>query len=86
MIRQYVSPDGVPRQEVTMEGSPQEMVHVEEGDSFSKVVKRTVVRSEGDQTEVTDSFSYQTTVMTGCRPALRIDHLLTRVMNTTVYW
>lgn len=54
VIRQYVSPDGVPRQDVTMEGSHQEMVHVEEGDSFSKVVKRTVVRSEGDQTEVTD--------------------------------
>ncbi|KAL0970442.1 hypothetical protein UPYG_G00242010 [Umbra pygmaea] len=55
VIRKYVSPDGVERQEVTMEGSHQEMVRVEEGDGFSKVVKRTVVRSEGDQTELTFS-------------------------------
>ncbi|KAM6949602.1 ankyrin-2b [Aplochiton taeniatus] len=53
VIRQYVSADGVERQEVTVEGSPQEMVRVEEGDAVSKVVKRTVVRSGGNQTEVT---------------------------------
>uniref|UniRef100_A0A8C7NKX0 Ankyrin 2 n=1 Tax=Oncorhynchus mykiss TaxID=8022 RepID=A0A8C7NKX0_ONCMY len=52
VIRKYFSPDGVEREEVTVEGSHQEMVSVEEGDGFSKVVKRTVVRSEGDQTEV----------------------------------
>ncbi|XP_071020695.1 ankyrin-2-like isoform X9 [Oncorhynchus clarkii lewisi] len=53
VIRKYFSPDGVEREEVTVEGSRQEMVSVEEGDGFSKVVKRTVVRSEGDQTELT---------------------------------
>uniref|UniRef100_A0A8K9X527 Ankyrin 2 n=1 Tax=Oncorhynchus mykiss TaxID=8022 RepID=A0A8K9X527_ONCMY len=55
VIRKYFSPDGVEREEVTVEGSHQEMVSVEEGDGFSKVVKRTVVRSEGDQTEAYDS-------------------------------
>ncbi|XP_041738316.2 ankyrin-2 [Coregonus clupeaformis] len=55
VIRKYFSPDGVAREEVTVEGSQQEMVGVEEGDGFSKVVKRTVVRSEGDQTELTFS-------------------------------
>ncbi|XP_071234047.1 ankyrin-2-like isoform X2 [Salvelinus alpinus] len=55
VIRKYFSPDGVEREEVTVEGSHQEMVSVEEGDVFSKVVKRTVVRSEGDQTELTFS-------------------------------
>ncbi|KAK6292195.1 hypothetical protein J4Q44_G00379800 [Coregonus suidteri] len=55
VIRKYFSPDGVEREEVTVEGSHQEMVSVEEGDGFSKVVKRTVVRSEGDQTELTFS-------------------------------
>lgn len=52
MIRKYVSADGVERQEVTMEGSPQEMVAIGEGDAVSRVVKRTVVRSSGDQAEV----------------------------------
>ncbi|XP_055794905.1 ankyrin-2-like isoform X3 [Salvelinus fontinalis] len=55
VIRKYFSPDGVEREEVTVQGSQQEKVSVEEGDAFSKVVKRTVVRSEGDQTELTFS-------------------------------
>ncbi|XP_029615703.1 ankyrin-2 [Salmo trutta] len=55
VIRKYFSPDGVEREEVTVQGSQQEIVSVEEGDAFSKVVKRTVVRSEGDQTELTFS-------------------------------
>ncbi|XP_031688400.1 ankyrin-2 isoform X32 [Oncorhynchus kisutch] len=55
VIRKYFSPDGVEREEVTVQGSQQEMVSVEEGDCFNKVVKRTVVRSEGDQTELTFS-------------------------------
>ncbi|CAB1351829.1 unnamed protein product [Coregonus sp. 'balchen'] len=37
VIRKYFSPDGVAREEVTVEGSQQEMVGVEEGDGFSKV-------------------------------------------------
>lgn len=37
---------------MTIEGSPQETVTVDNADSFSKVIKRTVVRSEGDHREV----------------------------------
>ncbi|XP_056318169.1 ankyrin-2b isoform X2 [Danio aesculapii] len=55
VIRKYVSADGVEREEVMLEGPQQEAVSVDEADSFSKVVKRTVVRSGGDQTEVTFS-------------------------------
>ena len=52
MIRKYVSADGVERQEVSVDGAEQENLRVEEGDVFSRVVKRTVVRSHGDQKEV----------------------------------
>ncbi|XP_066536653.1 ankyrin-2b isoform X12 [Hoplias malabaricus] len=55
IIRKYVSADGVEREEVMMEGGQQEAITVDEADGFSKVVKRTVVRSGGDQTEVTFS-------------------------------
>uniref|UniRef100_A0AAY4EQ54 Ankyrin 2 n=1 Tax=Denticeps clupeoides TaxID=299321 RepID=A0AAY4EQ54_9TELE len=55
VIRKFVSPDGAEREEVTTEGVPQELVAVEDADGFSKVVKRTVVRSEGDQREMTFS-------------------------------
>ncbi|XP_034712287.1 ankyrin-2b isoform X17 [Etheostoma cragini] len=55
VIRKYVSADGMETQEVTIEGSHQETVQVEEGDSVSRVVKRTVLHSEGDQREL--SFS-----------------------------
>ncbi|KAJ8382198.1 hypothetical protein SKAU_G00029760 [Synaphobranchus kaupii] len=55
IIRKYMSPDGVEQEEVMMEGSHQELVSVEEGDGYSKVVKRTVLRSEGDRTEMTFS-------------------------------
>uniref|UniRef100_A0A668UEU8 Ankyrin 2 n=1 Tax=Oreochromis aureus TaxID=47969 RepID=A0A668UEU8_OREAU len=52
VIRKYVSPDGMETQEVTVEGSRQESIQIEEGDAVSKVVKRTVLHSEGDQKEV----------------------------------
>uniref|UniRef100_A0A4W6E9N5 Ankyrin 2 n=1 Tax=Lates calcarifer TaxID=8187 RepID=A0A4W6E9N5_LATCA len=55
VIRKYVSADGMETQEVTIEGSHQETVQIEEGDSVSKVVKRTVLHSEGDQKELTFS-------------------------------
>ncbi|XP_067256384.1 ankyrin-2b isoform X3 [Chanodichthys erythropterus] len=55
IIRKYVSADGVEREEVMLEGPQQEAVAVDEADGFSKVVKRTVVKSGGDQTEVTFS-------------------------------
>lgn len=52
IIRKYVSADGVEREEVMVEGAQQEAITVDDADGFSKVVKRTVVRSAGDQTEV----------------------------------
>ncbi|KAI4883819.1 hypothetical protein NFI96_033231 [Prochilodus magdalenae] len=55
IIRKYVSADGVEREEVMVEGGQQEAIAIDEADSFSKVVKRTVVRSAGEQTEVTFS-------------------------------
>ncbi|CAL8242057.1 unnamed protein product [Merluccius merluccius] len=55
VIRKYVSADGVERQEVSVDGAEQENLRVQEGDVFSRVVKRTVVRSHGDQKECTIS-------------------------------
>ncbi|XP_039598572.1 uncharacterized protein LOC120519868 [Polypterus senegalus] len=55
IIRRYVSPDGTEKEEVLMQGPDQEPVSIEEGDTYSKVVKRTVLKSESDQTEVTFS-------------------------------
>ncbi|XP_073330755.1 ankyrin-2b [Pagrus major] len=55
VIRKYVSPDGMETQEVTIEGSHQETVQIEEGDTVSRVVKRTVLHSDGDQKELTFS-------------------------------
>ncbi|XP_041635160.1 ankyrin-2b isoform X1 [Cheilinus undulatus] len=55
VIHKYVSPDGLETQEVTIEGSRQESVQIEEGDTVSRVVKRTVLHSEGDQKELTFS-------------------------------
>ncbi|XP_047241905.1 ankyrin-2b isoform X3 [Girardinichthys multiradiatus] len=55
VIRKYASPDGSETQEVSIEGSHQEMVQIEEGDAVSRVVKRTVLHSEGDQKELTIS-------------------------------
>ncbi|XP_035492829.2 ankyrin-2 isoform X3 [Scophthalmus maximus] len=53
IIRKCVSADGVEREEVSVEGAPQGSVSVAEGDRYSKVVKRTVLKSEGDHSEVT---------------------------------
>ncbi|XP_074555173.1 ankyrin-2b isoform X3 [Halichoeres trimaculatus] len=55
VIRKFVSPDGLETQEVTIEGSHQESVQIEEGDTVSRVVKRTVLHSGGDQKELTFS-------------------------------
>ncbi|XP_036002029.1 ankyrin-2b isoform X6 [Fundulus heteroclitus] len=55
VVRKYVSADGSETQEVSIEGSHQEMVQIEEGDAVSRVVKRTVLHSEGDQKELTFS-------------------------------
>ncbi|XP_060921086.1 ankyrin-2 isoform X1 [Labrus mixtus] len=53
IIRKCVSADGVELEEVSIEGAPQGSLRVAEGDGYSKVVKRTVLKSEGDHTEVT---------------------------------
>ncbi|XP_051993153.1 LOW QUALITY PROTEIN: ankyrin-2-like [Xyrauchen texanus] len=53
MIRRCVSSDGVEKGQVRVEGSGQQPVSVAQGDDYSKVKKRTVLKSEGHQTEVT---------------------------------
>ncbi|XP_078115779.1 uncharacterized protein ank2a isoform X2 [Sander vitreus] len=53
IIRKCVSADGVESEEVSLEGAPQGSISMAEGDGYSKVVKRTVLKSEGDHTEVT---------------------------------
>ncbi|KAM6429536.1 ankyrin-2 isoform 2-T2 [Rhynochetos jubatus] len=53
IIRRYVSPDGAEKEEVLMQGTPQKPVTVEEGDGYSKVVKRVVLKSDSEQSEVT---------------------------------
>ncbi|KAM9236925.1 ankyrin-2 [Leptosomus discolor] len=53
IIRRYVSPDGTEQEEVLMQGMPQKPVSVEEGDGYSKVVKRVVLKSNSEQSEVT---------------------------------
>ncbi|RXM35185.1 Ankyrin-2 [Acipenser ruthenus] len=55
IIRRYISPDGTEKEEVIMQGPQQDPICVEEGDGYSKVVKRTVLKSDSDQTEVTFS-------------------------------
>lgn len=47
-----MSPDGIEREEVTVQGRPQEPISVEDGDGFSKVIKRVVLRSDTEQSEV----------------------------------
>ncbi|KAM7053330.1 ankyrin-2 isoform 2-T2 [Acridotheres tristis] len=53
IIRRYVTPDGTEKEEVLMQGTPQAPVGVEEGDGYSKVVKRVVLKSDSEHSEVT---------------------------------
>ncbi|XP_071892958.1 ankyrin-2 isoform X31 [Anas platyrhynchos] len=53
IIRRYVSPDGTEKEDIIMQGTPQEPVTVEEGDGYSKVLKRVVLKSDSEQSEVT---------------------------------
>ncbi|KAM4809175.1 uncharacterized protein WCC33_012587 [Rhinophrynus dorsalis] len=55
IIRRFVLPDGTEKEEVVVHGGPQEPVTVEEGDSVSKVLKRTVLKSDSEQSEITFS-------------------------------
>lgn len=52
VIRRFVSADGTEREEVTVQGPPQEPVRIEDGDGYSKVIKRVVLRSDTQQSEV----------------------------------
>ncbi|NWZ09602.1 ANK2 protein, partial [Agelaius phoeniceus] len=51
IIRRYVAPDGMEKEEVLMQGAPQAPVPVEEGDGYSKVVKRVVLKSDSEHSE-----------------------------------
>ncbi|XP_052587602.1 ankyrin-2 isoform X38 [Peromyscus californicus insignis] len=53
IIRRYVSSDGMEKEEIMMQGTPQEPVSIEDGDSYSKVIKRVVLKSDTQQSEVT---------------------------------
>ncbi|XP_032148423.1 ankyrin-2 isoform X21 [Sapajus apella] len=53
IIRRYVSSEGTEKEEITVQGMPQEPVSIEEGDGYSKVIKRVVLKSDTEQSEVT---------------------------------
>ncbi|XP_033612116.1 ankyrin-2 isoform X43 [Fukomys damarensis] len=53
IIRRYVSSDGTEKEEITIQGTPQEPVNTEDGDGYSKVIKRVVLKSDTEQSEVT---------------------------------
>ncbi|XP_074849516.1 ankyrin-2 isoform X2 [Carettochelys insculpta] len=56
IIRRYISPDGTgEKEEVLMHGDPQEPLTAGEGDGYSKVIKRLVLKSDEQQSEVTVS-------------------------------
>lgn len=52
IIRKCISEEGVEHELASSEGDPQGTVSMTEGDGYSKVVKRTVIKSEGDHSEV----------------------------------
>ncbi|XP_027453128.1 ankyrin-2 isoform X34 [Zalophus californianus] len=53
IIRRYISSDGTEKEEVTMQGMAQGPISVEEGDGYSKVMKRIVLKRDTGQSEVT---------------------------------
>uniref|UniRef100_A0A8C6BH70 Ankyrin 2 n=1 Tax=Monodon monoceros TaxID=40151 RepID=A0A8C6BH70_MONMO len=53
IIRRYVSSDGTEKEEITTQGTPQDPINIEEGDGYSKVIKRLVLKSDTEQSEVT---------------------------------
>ncbi|XP_029310379.1 ankyrin-2b isoform X2 [Cottoperca gobio] len=88
VIRKYVSPDGMETQEVTIEGSQQETVQIEEGDIVSRVVKRTVLHSEGDQKELTFSEPLAVAVAAATASEFEVEPVqgrkVSKVVKTTV--
>ncbi|KAE8300112.1 Ankyrin-2 [Larimichthys crocea] len=75
IIRKCVSADGVEHEQVSLEGAPQGSISAAEGDGYSKVVKRTVVKSEGDHAEVTfaEGFSASRQETTGSCKVSRVE-------------
>uniref|UniRef100_A0A2K5MCF3 Ankyrin 2 n=1 Tax=Cercocebus atys TaxID=9531 RepID=A0A2K5MCF3_CERAT len=51
IIRRYISSEGTEKEEITVQGMPQEPVNIEEGDGYSKVIKRVVLKSDTEQSE-----------------------------------
>uniref|UniRef100_A0A8C6BKI3 Ankyrin 2 n=1 Tax=Monodon monoceros TaxID=40151 RepID=A0A8C6BKI3_MONMO len=51
IIRRYVSSDGTEKEEITTQGTPQDPINIEEGDGYSKVIKRLVLKSDTEQSE-----------------------------------
>ncbi|XP_055130799.1 ankyrin-2 isoform X38 [Symphalangus syndactylus] len=51
IIRRYVSSEGTEKEEIMVQGMPQEPVSIEEGDGYSKVIKRVVLKSDTEQSE-----------------------------------
>uniref|UniRef100_A0A2K6PEP8 Ankyrin 2 n=1 Tax=Rhinopithecus roxellana TaxID=61622 RepID=A0A2K6PEP8_RHIRO len=51
IIRRYVSSEGTEKEEIMVQGMPQEPVNIEEGDGYSKVIKRVVLKSDIEQSE-----------------------------------
>ncbi|XP_028331792.1 uncharacterized protein LOC114481223 isoform X2 [Gouania willdenowi] len=72
IIRKYVSADGVEHEGPSSHGTSEGTIAAADGAGYSKVFKRTVLRSEGDHTEVTfaeceGSSSSRQEVPDGCR-------------------
>ncbi|XP_075142465.1 ankyrin-2 isoform X3 [Leptodactylus fuscus] len=57
IIRRFVLPDGTEKEEVVAQGGPQEPVTIEDNDSVSKVVKRTILKSDSKESEISFSES-----------------------------
>ncbi|KAL1282621.1 hypothetical protein QQF64_001424, partial [Cirrhinus molitorella] len=81
VIRRCVSSDGVEAEQVRMEGSPQQPVIVAPGDGYSKVVKRTVLKSEGHQAEVT---FHEQDGMSSSKGESALDQEVRQVVQTTM--
>ncbi|XP_069782802.1 ankyrin-2-like isoform X3 [Narcine bancroftii] len=52
IIRRVVSPDGTVKEAVVMQGAEQDAIRIDDGDRYSKVLKRTVVKSDSEQSEM----------------------------------
>ncbi|XP_041435540.1 ankyrin-2 isoform X8 [Xenopus laevis] len=82
IIRRFVLPDGTEKEEVMVQGGKQDPVTIEEGDSFSKVLKRTVVESDTEQSEI--AFS-EPRVLTSEFEAEQVDgRKVSKVITTTM--